>query len=199
MDEVLGSASVRRATFTISVLLVISALAQVNLWSPYLRLSSVRVSYLLMLAVLSLPLLCFLWAFRLPSRTARIVCWLESGPLVLLSAWPLFWATVLTPVILLHGIDPSFERLHETSVGVYRVVVFRADHGGMSSFNISIRQEREILPGVLRVKHIGGASGAHDARVHVVDGRLVNVEFAWYPEGKLAWGRRESLELDGKL
>ena len=183
----------------IACLLLISALAQVNLWKPYLRLDNVRLNYMSMLLLLSLPVVCIILAFRFPPGIVRLFCVSASAPVALWAAWPLLWAFVLTPIVLLRGTDPSFERIHETRVGVYRIAAFRADHGGMTSFNIAIRQERVVLPGLLVVKAIGGAGATHDAQVHVIDPRRVEVEYAWYPEGKLAWGRREILEIDENL
>jgi len=199
--NMLSPGKVRWAMVLMPFLLALNVFVQRNIWRPYLRFADIRLGYIFVVVILSIPLAYLMYTLRFPTPWPRLAVFLANAPLLLLSAWPLFWAAVLTPGILINGVDPSYERIHEKRMGRYQIAVFRCDHGGMSSFNIAIRQEREVLPGLLRVKDLGGTYGSHDARIIPVDDSRIEVEFAWHKWGstEVTWGRKAVYALDGGL
>jgi hypothetical protein len=72
----------------------------------------------------------------------------------------------------------TFEPISTVPMGGYRVRIFRTDCGAPCSPGIVIQQERQLVPGVLLVRTVGGFERGYDVTHRVVgcDSLLINYQ-----------------------
>lgn len=147
-----------------------------NWRSPTVRLSVGWLNPLAFLLAMALPTVGLVvpWSSRGPDaraeRIRRAVAMALCLPAIVVSA----------PLMLLAALDLAFggvahDPIDHVAVGGTRVVVYRTDGGATTAYGILVRQEREILPGVIRVAELTSAYRAAHARVELLDSHHVRV------------------------
>jgi hypothetical protein len=171
-----GSRRWGRIVFALALLALWAAFV-VNWQSPTVRLSVGRLNPLAFLLAMTLPTVALVaaWWPRGPdARTQRVrrgVAMALCLPAIVVSA----------PLMLLAALDfavfppVAHDPIDRVALGSSRVVVYRTDGGATTAYGILVRQEQEILPGVLRVAELATAYPAARARVEVLDGHRVRV------------------------
>jgi hypothetical protein len=148
----------------------------VNWRSPTVRLSVGWLNPFAFLLAMALPTvaLVVVWSLRGPTpraeRTRRTVAMALCLPAIVVSA----------PLMLLAALDLAFggvarDPIDRVAVGSTRVVVYRTNGGATTAYGILVREERPILPGVLRVAELASAYRAAHARVELLDSHHVRV------------------------
>ncbi len=67
------------------------------------------------------------------------------------------------------GHDDSFQNIHEIITNGYSIKVYQTDGGATTDFGIVVRQEKEILPGLLLVKSLYSQYHCDDVRYKLSD------------------------------
>jgi hypothetical protein len=164
-----GSRGWSRIVFA-SVLLALWVAFVVNWRSPTVRMSAGWLNPVVFLVAMALPTvgLVVVWSLRGPTphkeHVRRALAMALCLPAIVVSAPLMFLATL---DLAFGGV--AHDPIGRVAVGDSRVVVYRTDGGATTAFGILVRQEHEILPGVLRVAELASAYRAAHARVEVLD------------------------------
>ncbi len=154
----------------LTALMGVWAAVVVNWRSPAVRLSVGWMNPLAFLLAMTLPSMCLVlvWIVRRPAvrrfdSVLRVLVTLVCVPAGLVSV----------PPMLLAVLDLAFggvahDPIGRVAAGDTRVVVYRTDGGATTAFGILVRQERTIVPGVLRVAELASAYRASEAHVELL-------------------------------
>ena len=95
-------------------------------------------------------------------------------PSVLMSFVGLILATTVLDIART-GEDPTFIQLQTIAVGQTRISAYRTDGGATTDFGLVVRQEMNLLPGVLLVRRHLDVYHARDASLELVGPNRVKV------------------------
>jgi hypothetical protein len=117
---------------------------------------------------LFLPWLTAVAVFRLGRRWSKLIALIALVPLLLYSAAVLD-RLAMTWVVYDGGRDLPFVRYAETEWKGSKVRVYQANGFFSTDFGVVIRQERNLLPGVLLVRQLGDSYGCYSLDVESTD------------------------------
>ncbi len=132
----------------ILILMSIWGLALLNRLIPYVRFTNELNNSVFGIFVAILPIVCFLFTFFLKKTSTRILNITFFSIFSIISSVYIFFALLFIPD---SRVDLTFQKIHEVGKGI---VVYRTDGGATTSYGIVIRQEKNILPGIIAVKYL---------------------------------------------
>jgi hypothetical protein len=152
------------------------AAVQVNWHYPLLRFDSARLNHLFLLIAFALPFLAAFAVLGFPKLWSKALGFVLLLPIFAYTALFAPFIAALTLETVLYGYDSTFQPIGWMTVGSYRVTIFRTDCGATCDNGIAVRQERQVLPGILLVRQLEGFYPAYDATYHTVgrDSFVVN-------------------------
>ena len=129
-----------------------------NWWFPFVRFESHRLNYVFMIIVFSLPIVGLVIG-RLESSVVIKRVAIPANVYACFVSVPLACGTILlvtfkSPEILTHDTDFSFERIGSLRVGSSEVVTYRTNTSALDPYGTVLREERELLPGLRRVRFL---------------------------------------------
>lgn len=154
-----------------------------NLGFPLLRFSWSLANIAFFGAAQFLPFLAIESAVQHLAGWRRAVLVTLSAPLALLSIGLAAGSCTCVACVATDGADYSFEKRESVGTSHGRVVAYRTNGGATTSFGIVIRQECNLLPGLLVVRRLGGEYPASEAQFEWSGGSSVRATFPSY-EGK---------------
>jgi hypothetical protein len=136
---------------------------------PFVRFSNDLANFAVGTLSFLLPFLAAFFAFVIPKR------WLTTAiaivlllPMLCFSAAGLLFYGLIAPDAFGTGVNPSFERIANVPMGTYSVGIFVSDCGAVCSPGIDLRQEKQIIPGILLVRALSGFDDADKATYKVI-------------------------------
>jgi hypothetical protein len=155
--------SPRRPVRTVLVAVLCFGLIQANWIFPVLRFDSAALNHLFLLLAFTLSCLALLALGYFPEFWQKLVALLVLLPIL---AYTLIFApftAAMTVQTIFQGYDSSFQPIGTAPMDGYRVTIFRTDCGATCSWGVALRQERQLVPGVLLVRTLDGFYPAYDA------------------------------------
>jgi hypothetical protein len=140
-----------------------------------LRTSSLFINYSIMLVVFFIPLALLILAISIKKNFIKWAVIVGILPVLLLSAVSGVFVTFSWKTILTTGRDLSFEPVKSIQTQDFQVVIYRANGGTTTSFEIIGRQEKSILPGLLLVREIYHAYPGYDAELTIVAPNTIKI------------------------
>ena len=135
------------------VLLAIYILWILNLdyFYPFIRFKSLKLIDIFSLCIQIIPLMLLINDFRFKHISAKIANSVVSIILILISA--IIAAIILFATITLN-VNEAFMPIHNIRFESSSVIVYRSNYGATTNFGITVRQEKEVIKGVLVVKNL---------------------------------------------
>ena len=151
-------------------------LIQANWIFPVLRFDSAALNHLFLLLAFTLPCLALIALGYFPSFWQKLVALLVLLPILAYTIILAPFAAVETVMTIFQGYDSRFQPIGTALMTGYRVTIFRIDCGATCDWGVALRQERQVVPGVLLVRPLDGFYPGYDADYRVVgrDSLLVN-------------------------
>ncbi|SNX53298.1 hypothetical protein [Thermoanaerobacterium sp. RBIITD] len=135
------------------VLLAIYILWILNLdyFYPFIRFKSLKLNDIFSLCIQIIPLMLLINGFRFKHISAKIINSIFSLTLSLIS--------IAVAIVILFNIstlnkNEAFMPVHKIMIDSSSVVVYRTNFGATTDYGIVVRQEKEIIKGILVVKNL---------------------------------------------
>lgn len=156
------------------ILLAIYILWILNLdyFNPFIRFKSLKLNDIFSLCIQIIPLMLLINGFRFKHISAKIINSIFSLTLFLLS--------IAVAIVILFNI--STLNVNEALMPIYNigfesssVVVYRSNFGATTDFGITVRQEKEVIKGVLLVKNLYKKYHMYDITIKKLDNNAVEI------------------------
>ncbi|WKV09992.2 hypothetical protein Q2T46_06050 [Thermoanaerobacterium sp. CMT5567-10] len=139
---------------------------------PFIRFKSLKLNDIFSLCIQIIPLMLLINGFRFKHISAKIVNSVFSIILILIS-------TTITAIILFAtftlNVNEAFMPIHNIRFESSSVVVYRTNYGATTDFGITVRQEKEVIKGVLLVKNLLRKDHVYDISVKKLSDNAVEV------------------------
>ena len=152
-------------TAWIVTLFAVYALTQVNFEHDMLRFEVPALNPMFLFTALCIPYVIIVLGFFLPRWWIRVVITLFCLPLILNDGFLMIFLPSTTSQPIQLGYDPGFKLIEYVDEPSYKVEIYQTDCGAPCHYGIAVRQERQILPGVLLVREFPGFYPAHSASI----------------------------------
>jgi uncharacterized SAM-binding protein YcdF (DUF218 family) len=172
----------RRSAGIILVAVAGFAALMANWTWPTFRFASPVANTSVLLVGFLLPWLAAWYAVRLPHRWAQILVLMGLLPLLLYTSFFGFFASMHLASVVESGEDTSFQLLERAPYNGSHVAIYRTNGGATTSFGISVRHERKLLPGLLLVRQLGGFYPASEAVYEFPSTEQIRVSVGAYRE-----------------
>ncbi|AST56974.1 uncharacterized protein Thert_00831 [Thermoanaerobacterium thermosaccharolyticum] len=156
------------------VLLAIYILWILNLdyFYPFIRFKSLKLNDIFSLCIQIIPLMPLINGFRFKHISAKIVNSVVSIILMLISAT--IAAIILFATITLN-VNEAFMPIHNIRFESSSVIVYRSNYGATTDYGIAVRQEKEIIKGILLVKNLYKKYHMYDIAMKKLDNNAVEI------------------------
>ncbi|AGB19960.1 hypothetical protein Thethe_02390 [Thermoanaerobacterium thermosaccharolyticum M0795] len=156
------------------VLLAIYILWILNLdyFYPFIRFKSLKLNNIFSLCIQIIPLMLLINGFRFKHISAKIVNSVVSILLIVISTT--IAAIILFATITLN-VNEAFMPIHNIRFESSSVIVYRSNYGATTDFGITVRQEKEIIKGVLLVKNLYKKHHMYDITIKKLDNNAVEI------------------------
>jgi len=156
------------------VLLAIYILWILNLdyFYPFIRFKSLKLNDIFSLCIQIIPLILLINGFRFKHISAKIVNSVVSIILMLISTT--IAAIILFATITLN-VNEAFMPIHNIKFDSSSVVVYRTNFGATTDYGITVRQEKEVIKGVLLVKNLLRKDHIYDVSIRKSGNNVVEL------------------------
>ncbi|KAA5807355.1 hypothetical protein F1655_04460 [Thermoanaerobacterium thermosaccharolyticum] len=139
---------------------------------PFIRFKSLKLNDIFSLCIQIIPLILLINGFRFKHISAKIANSAVSIILMLISTT--IAAIMLFATITLN-VNEAFMPIHDIKFDSSSVVVYRTNFGATTDYGITVRQEKEIIKGVLLVKNLVRKDHVYDISVKKLSDNAVEV------------------------
>lgn len=170
----------------IAVAAIIFVIALANISFPGLRFSSWFANDVAFILILTIPLIIFFLSFSLQNKQMKIAiicCSLPVAGICLISQFFLF----LHVSISKNGEDATFSPVAKIFVNGSNVVTYESDLGATTKAYIVVRQEREIVSGLLLVRELYNEEIYQFGRLEVAGSATVRIDDLTIPVRRFVW------------
>ncbi|MGB9680425.1 MAG: DUF5412 family protein [Thermoanaerobacteraceae bacterium] len=156
------------------VLLAIYILWILNLdyFYPFIRFKSLKLNDIFSLCIQIIPLILLINGFRFKHISAKIVNSVIS--IILIVIITTIAAIILFATITLN-VNEAFMPIHNIGFESSSIVVYRSNFGATTDFGITVRQEKEVIKGVLLVKNLYKKYHMYDITIKKLDNNSVEI------------------------
>lgn len=167
----------KRVLKSFSLLFLIYVFFMLNWWFEVFRLKYPPSNYIFFLAVLAIPFILMALSFWFPKWWMKIVGVLVMLPFIINSfQWGSLTLLVL-PDVIKSGDHVFWRKTQTLHMPYYEVSIYEYD------YSVTVRQEKEIFPGVLLVRDIH--HNASFINVDVVDENQIKIEIPEWHNGSI--------------
>lgn len=152
----------------ISILLFVYALAILNWKIEILRISFDLLNYVFFLAALCLPAMALLFSLRFPKLWMKVAGLTCLVPLMVGSGILAFLTVMVIPDVARDNEPALRHRVKTVASAYYNLGVYYSD------YVVTVRQEKQILPGLLLVRQVYSTPGT-EIELNVVDQNSIKV------------------------
>lgn len=125
-----------------------------NFFSPVIRFEKGLLNYFFMLIILFIPTYSLVNCFRIKNLFAKIAGVALMGVVSVISLLFAIFIMLHIGFVFSDGYDASSEIIKEQSGEDYKVVAYRLNFGGMTSYSVKVRQEKSLGLGLKLVKDL---------------------------------------------
>ncbi|WP_434632473.1 hypothetical protein PQ689_11850 [Thermoanaerobacterium thermosaccharolyticum] len=156
------------------VLLAIYILWILNLdyFYPFIRFKSLKLNDIFSLCIQIIPLMLLINGFRFKHISAKIVNSVVSILLIVISTT--IAAIILFATITLN-VNEAFMPIHNIRFESSSVIVYRSNYGATTDYGIVVRQEKEIIKGILLVKNLLRQDHIYDVSIKKLSDNAVEL------------------------
>lgn len=139
---------------------------------PFIRFKSLRLNDIFSLCIQIIPLILLINGFRFKHISAKIVNSVISIILIVISATI---AVIILFTTITLNVNEAFMPIHNIRFESSSVVVYRTNFGATTDYGITVRQEKEVIKGVLLVKNLLRKDHVYDISVKKLSGNAVEL------------------------
>ncbi len=154
-------------------MLIVYVAGMWNWRNPFLRFSDPLPNAIALLGILLLPLILVVLASQFRRVWMR---WLWIAALALPSLCSILLGSgtfIVIGILIDTGRDPAFELDRQIPREGYMLSLYRTSSGGLGDNGLVLRQEREIIHGLLLVRDVFSDYSSYDASITILkDGRI---------------------------
>ncbi|MDN5316698.1 MAG: hypothetical protein PWR08_822 [Thermoanaerobacterium sp.] len=156
------------------VLLAIYILWILNLdyFYPFIRFKSLKLNDIFSLCIQIIPLILLINGFRFKHISAKIA---NSAVSIILIVISTTIAAIMLFATITLNVNEAFMPIHDIKFDSSSVVVYRTNFGATTDYGITVRQEKEIIKGVLLVKNLVRKDHVYDISVKKLSDNAVEV------------------------
>lgn len=156
------------------ILLAIYILWILNLdyFYPFIRFKSLKLNDIFSLCIQIIPLILLINGFRFKHISAKIINSIFSLTLSLIS---IAIAIIILFSISTLNINEAFMPIHNIMLDSSSVVVYRTNFGATTDYGIVVRQEKEIVKGILLVKNLLRQDYIYDVSIKKLSDNVVEL------------------------
>lgn len=118
---------------------------------PFIRFTSLKLNDVFSLCIQIIPLMLLINGFRFKHISTKIVNSVISIILIVISTTI---AVIILFATITLNVNEAFMPIHNIRFESSSVIVYRSNYGATTDFGITVRQEKEIIKGVLVVKNL---------------------------------------------
>jgi len=160
--------------------------AIIDIWiSCNLRFDSTRLNHLMMVVCFTLPILCLKFARKIPIKKIWRLCFIVLIPIVIPSCFMLgvtiFKTCVFSYQIITSDIDITYMRIQSIDIGDSKIRVYEERYSITTRPKLVIRQEKQIIPGVNKVKILHKQYPADEVEIELLDNTQIQCYYPFYP------------------
>jgi len=145
-----------------------------NCMHPVFRTMSALANYRIMIAALLLPWPLGVLSWWVRPLWARSTGMMAGGMLGILFLLPASCAGLEADQLATSGSDPSFKVTSEVQLSHSRIRAYQTDGGATTDFGLVVRQEMQLVPGLLLVRDVYFEYHAQGGRLESkLDGRVL--------------------------
>lgn len=168
------------------------ALLQFDSVYPFVRFSNELANVFVGTTSYLLPFVAMIFALIIPRHWwSKVIITLVLLPLSLLCLMVCLLGSPTIGDILRTGVNGEFELINRASMGGYSVGIYRTNCGATCSFGIYPLQEKQIIPGVLLVRALGGFYPADNAAFKILGKDALLLQVPEYFDGEVRTPARE--------
>ena len=158
------------------IVLVSFLLIILNYYYPIFRFTNLLANYFGGLIFCLSPMFLFYNSAYLSHNFLELLSAIIFIPLSLLFLVILLFVIIDISNKIMKGKDYSFENIHKIMTGDFDIKIYRSNGGATTAFGIIVRQEREILPGLLLVKELYPKYDCDDIKYKMDDKKTLLID-----------------------
>ncbi|MGF7400489.1 hypothetical protein PQ744_08815 [Thermoanaerobacterium thermosaccharolyticum] len=139
---------------------------------PFIRFKSLKLNDIFSLCIQIIPLILLINGFRFKHISAKIA---NSAVSIILIVISTTIAAIMLFATITLNVNEAFMPIHDIKFDSSSVVVYRTNFGATTDYGITVRQEKEIIKGVLLVKNLVRKDHVYDISVKKLSDNAVEV------------------------
>ncbi|WP_434632476.1 hypothetical protein PQ689_11990 [Thermoanaerobacterium thermosaccharolyticum] len=139
---------------------------------PFIRFKSLKLNDIFSLCIQIIPLILLINGFRFKHISAKIA---NSAVSIILIVISTTIAAIMLFATITLNVNEAFMPIHNIKFDSSSVVVYRTNFGATTDYGITVRQEKEIIKGVLLVKNLVRKDHVYDISVKKLSDNAVEV------------------------
>jgi len=155
------------------MLIVIYALWALNYFHPVIRFQFSIINQIFSLGVQLIPLVLLINGFRFKHIFAKIV---NSVISIIFSSIGIVIVIIILLGIFTLNVNEAFMPIQKVQIGSNFIVVYRTNGGATTDYGIVVRQEKEIVKGVLLVKDLYRKYHMYDVSIKKLGDNAVEID-----------------------